>query len=149
MKKLADKNISIILINIILILAIIKICKITGFCFTIISLISPLFFGYCISWIIRPLIEKLKKLNKIIIINSNDIEFINEVSDDIIVLNKGSIILSENKENLFNYISSLEENNIEIPHIIEFIDLVRRIKKINLNLTLDIEKLVENIKEHV
>jgi len=95
------------------------------------------------------IIEKLKKLNKIIIINSNDIEFINEVSDDIIVLNKGSIILSENKENLFNYISSLEENNIEIPHIIEFIDLVRRIKKINLNLTLDIEKLVENIKEHV
>ena len=63
MKKLADKNISIILINIILILAIIKICKITGFCFTIISLISPLFFGYCISWIIRPLIEKLKKYN--------------------------------------------------------------------------------------
>jgi len=63
MKKLANKNILISLINILLIIAIIKICKITGFCFTIINLISPLFFGYCFAWIIRPIIEKMKKNN--------------------------------------------------------------------------------------
>lgn len=63
MKKLADKKILIILVNILLIIAIIKICKVTGFCLTIINLISPLFFGYVISWILRPIIEKLKRYN--------------------------------------------------------------------------------------
>lgn len=61
MKTLANKNLLITLINIILILLIIKICKITGFCLTIINLISPLFFGYCIAWLIRPIVLKLKK----------------------------------------------------------------------------------------
>lgn len=63
MKKLRDKNILITLLNVLLILYIIKICKITGFCFTILNLICPLFFGYCFAWIIRPIIEKLKKYN--------------------------------------------------------------------------------------
>lgn len=63
MKTLADKKTLITLINIILIICIIKICKITGFCLTIFNLISPLFFGYVIAWIIRPIIINLKKYN--------------------------------------------------------------------------------------
>ena len=63
MKKLADKKLLIILLNIILLIGIIKICKVTGFCLTIINLISPLFFGYVIAWVLRPLIDKLKKIN--------------------------------------------------------------------------------------
>lgn len=61
MKRLYNKNLLIILLNILLILIIIKVCKITGFCLTIIDLISPLFFGYIISWIIRPVSDFLKK----------------------------------------------------------------------------------------
>lgn len=61
MKRIDNKKLLIILLNILLILIIIKICKIMGFCLTIVDLISPLFFGYVIAWIIRPVIEWLKK----------------------------------------------------------------------------------------
>lgn len=61
MKKLESKKILIVLLNILLIFIIIKMCKIMGFCLTIIDLISPLFFGYVIAWIIRPVIEFLKR----------------------------------------------------------------------------------------
>lgn len=44
---------------------IIKLLKITGICCLIISILSPLFFGYIIYWILFPLIEKIK-FNKVL-----------------------------------------------------------------------------------
>ncbi len=61
MKCLSEKKLLIILLNILLLLVIVKLCKITGFCLTLLNLISPLFFGYVLAWIIRPVIEWLKK----------------------------------------------------------------------------------------
>lgn len=49
----------VLLIDIILVLYLIRECKITHFCCTIINLISPIFIGYIISWIIKPLVNKL------------------------------------------------------------------------------------------
>lgn len=104
--------------------------------------------GKSIKNLIR-LIKKLKELNRTIIICSNDTYFINEVSDDIIVLNKGSIVLNDSIENIFKYVSILEENNIEIPKIIEFIDIVKRKKQVCLNTTLDIKDIIKDIIRNV
>ncbi|MDD4706406.1 MAG: AI-2E family transporter [Bacilli bacterium] len=44
-----------VLINILLIIFIIEKFRILGFCYTIITLISPIFFGYALAWILKPL----------------------------------------------------------------------------------------------
>lgn len=50
-----------ILINFLLILVIIKECKLIGFCCTIINLVSPVFFGFAIAWLIKPVMLYLNK----------------------------------------------------------------------------------------
>ena len=52
------KKILLILLNFLLILIIIKECKLIGFCYTIISVISPLFIGYVIAWLLKPIMLK-------------------------------------------------------------------------------------------
>ena len=58
--KRTQVNILLSLLIILVSLYIIKLCKLTGMCYVIISLLSPLFFGYIISWILKPLISKIK-----------------------------------------------------------------------------------------
>jgi len=96
------------------------------------------------------LLKKLKReYNKTIIIISNDIEFIHEITDKIILLNQGQIILNiENKELLDNC-NILKENNMEIPKIINFIDMIKKSKKINLEPTNDINELIKDIYRNV
>ena len=50
-----------LLLIILVFLFIIKECKLIGFCFTIISLISPLFFGFVIAWLLKPIMLKINK----------------------------------------------------------------------------------------
>lgn len=55
------RKILIILLIILVFLFIIKECKLIGFCFTIISLISPIFFGYVIAWLLKPIMFKFNR----------------------------------------------------------------------------------------
>ncbi len=55
------KKILLILVNFLLILIIIKECKLIGFCYTILNLISPLFIGYVIAWLLKPIMLKINK----------------------------------------------------------------------------------------
>ena len=55
------KKILLILLNLLVFLIIIKECKLVGFCYTLITLISPLFFGYVIAWLIKPIMLKFNK----------------------------------------------------------------------------------------
>lgn len=101
----------------------------------------------------KNLIKLLKKLkreyNKNIIIISNDIEFIYELSDKIVLLNQGKIILNiKNKDLMANY-NILLENNIEIPKIINFIDIAKKSKQINLRPTNDLDELIKDIYRNV
>ena len=70
MMKIKDaylKKIFLILINILISIFIIKECKILGFCITILTLVSPIFFGYVIAWLLKPIMLKFnKKFNTII-----------------------------------------------------------------------------------
>lgn len=54
-------KIALIFLNILLFLLIIKECQIVGFCITLVSLISPLFFGYIIAWLLKPIMLYLNK----------------------------------------------------------------------------------------
>lgn len=58
-------NILIILLILLISIYIIRYLKIIGFCTIIFSILSPLFFGYIISWIVRPVLNKIK-FNRVI-----------------------------------------------------------------------------------
>ncbi len=101
----------------------------------------------------KNLIKLLKKLKreyqKTIIVISNDINFIYEISDNIVLINNGEVKLSVNCKELNNYYKVLKDNNMEVPLILEFINLVREEKNINLNSTNDINELIKEIYRNV
>ena len=51
----------IILVDILLLLVVIRECKITHFCCTIFNLISPVLVGYVIAWILKPIVNRLSR----------------------------------------------------------------------------------------
>lgn len=53
-------NIFITLLIILVTIYIIRILKLMGICCMILSILSPLFFGYVLSWIIKPIVDKIK-----------------------------------------------------------------------------------------
>ena len=97
----------------------------------------------------KNLIRLLKKLkreyNKTVIILSNDIEFIHELSDNIILLNKGEVVLNIKNNELLENCDKLKQVNMEIPKIIDFINMVKERKKIKLESTNDINELIKDI----
>lgn len=91
-------------------------------------------------------LTKIKKLqSKIIVIASNDIDFINRISDDIVVLKEGKVIKSEKKDEIFRNVNFFEEHNIVLPQITEFEDIVLREKGIRLGHRDDINDLIKDI----
>ena len=59
-------NILIILLIFLVSIYIIRILKLTGICCVFLSILSPLFFGYIISWIIKPIVDKIK-MNRVVV----------------------------------------------------------------------------------
>ena len=96
------------------------------------------------------LLVKIKeKYNKTIIVISNDINFVNKISDNIIMLKKGSVGLNIKKEYLINNVDKIKKGGMEIPKILEFINSVEKSKKIKLSYTDNIDELVSEIKNNV
>ena len=60
-KYLKIRKILLLLLITYLILLIIRMCNILEICCTIINLISPIFFGFAISWILKPIVLYLNK----------------------------------------------------------------------------------------
>ena len=89
---------------------------------------------------------KLKRMdNKIIIIASNDIDFVNRVSDNVIILEKGNVIKSENKSDVFRDVNFFDIHKISVPKIIEFEDFVLKEKNIRLGYRDEINDLIKDI----
>ena len=59
-------NILIILLIFLISIFIIRYLKIIGFCSILLSILKPLFYGFIISWILRPIVDKIK-CNRVII----------------------------------------------------------------------------------
>ena len=96
------------------------------------------------------LIKKLKNnYHKTIIIFTSDIEFAIRLTDNYIILKNGKICSSGNSKDLLNNIPRLKSSGIEIPRIIEFINVVNKKKNINLDMTFDIKELMKDIYRHV
>ena len=95
------------------------------------------------------LLRNLKaKYNKTIILISHDIEMVHQLSDHIILMNKGKVILEGNKFEVFKQVDVLKENGIAVPKIIEFSNLVKEKKGINIGLRDDINDLLKDIYRH-
>lgn len=102
-----------------------------------------------IEYLIK-LIKKLKNnYHKTIIIFTSDIEFAIRLTDNYIILKNGKIYSSGTSKELLNNVPKLKSSGIEIPRIVEFINVVNKKKNINLDMTFDIKELMKDIYRHV
>ena len=93
------------------------------------------------------LIKKIKeKYNKTIIIITNDINFVMKLEGNILLLKKGKVNLDITSDKLLDNIDKLKRSGMEVPSIINFINRCDKIKNKKFTKTLDIDKLVEEIK---
>ena len=94
---------------------------------------------------ILKLLKRIKcKYKKTIIIFSNDIDFIYELSDYVYVLNKGKIVLHGDKYKVFTN-KILEKYNIELPDIVKLTDEFKKISKCNIPNRDNISDLIKDI----
>ena len=71
------------------------------------------------------LIRTLKnRYKKTIILVSHDVDLIHQISDKIIVLNDGKVVLDGNKYDVFKHEAELKKYGIKLPKAIEFSNLV-------------------------
>lgn len=102
----------------------------------------------------RKLLIKLIRMmqmryGKEIVIVSNNIDFIFPFVDYYYVVNKDSIVLEGDKEIFYINQDKLKDYNVDIPQIVEFINLVFRKKSIILHHRNDIKDLMKDIYRSV
>lgn len=88
-----------------------------------------------------------EKYNKTVIIITNDINFVMKLNSNILLLKKGKVALDITSDKLLDNIDILKKSNMFIPLILDFIKNAERIKNKKFTKTLDIEKLVREIKD--
>ncbi len=99
--------------------------------------------------IVIKLIKQLKhKYKKTIIISSNDINLLYELTDNIIILKNGRLKVYMETAKALQDVEILEKLNIEIPDLVNF-TLKARLKKIRLLHHRDILDLIKDIYKHV
>lgn len=94
-RKYNSLNILIYLLIALVSIYIIRMLKITGLCCIFLSILSPLFFGYIIAWIIRPIVDKIK-CNRVISTSIIYLLFIGIII--LILLNIIPLIIKESKQ---------------------------------------------------
>ncbi len=94
---------------------------------------------------------KMMKLryNKTIVIVSSDTDVLHTVSDQVLVLNEGRIVTSGDKYTIFGDYDLLNKYHINIPKIIEFSNLVKHKKNINIGYRDDINDLMKDVYRYV
>ena len=94
------------------------------------------------------IIKLLKnRYHKTVIIVSNDTDMLHKISDHIVLLDKGKIILEGSKYEVFK--QDIEKYGIKKPKIIEFEELVYKEKKIKIGLRDDINDLMKDVYRYV
>ncbi len=92
------------------------------------------------------LIRLLKnRYNKTIIIISHDIDFIHSISDYVILLDNGQVILTGNKYDTLGNPDVLKKYNLPIPKVIEFSYKVLKNKGIKMGYRDDLNDLLKDI----
>ena len=94
------------------------------------------------------LIKALKETyNKTIIIVSNNVNLLYEITDNIVILRRGHILASGETTSVYQSNSILKED-IDIPDLIKFINLAKS-KKVKLSYHRDIRDLIKDVYKHV
>ncbi|MDD2203007.1 MAG: ATP-binding cassette domain-containing protein [Bacilli bacterium] len=101
----------------------------------------------------KKLLHLLKKLRnrykKTVIIVSHDVDMLNLIADDIIVMDKGKVVASGTKREVFKNTSLFEKYGLNLPKIVEFIGKVRKEKGIKLGNHTDVKDLIKDIYRNV
>ena len=96
------------------------------------------------------IIRKLKlRYGKTIIIVSHDTNFLLQIVDFVYLLENGTVSLSGDKYKVLSDESKLKDNNILVPDILAFSNLVMKKKNIRLGYRDDINDLIKDIYRHV
>lgn len=92
------------------------------------------------------LVKMLKnRYNKLIIIASNDLEFVHKVADKICVLYDKKLVLEGSKYEVFQNEKLLNQYSLSVPSIIKFENLVLKKKGIKLGYRDEINDLIKDI----
>ena len=95
------------------------------------------------------LLKLLKeKYHKTIIIASNDDNLLYEITDNIIILQKGHILIHDQTTKVYQDIDFLKNHHLEIPNLIQFTALAKE-KKVKLSYHRDIRDLIKDVYKHV
>lgn len=96
------------------------------------------------------LIRMLKtRYNRTIIVISHDIDFVHGISDNVILLDKGSLILTGTKYDILANPEALQYYHIEMPKVVEFSYKVLKNKGIKMGYRDDINDLLKDIYRYV
>jgi energy-coupling factor transport system ATP-binding protein len=96
------------------------------------------------------LIRRLKYFyRKTVIVISHDVDMLYQIADFVHILNKGELIASGSKYEVFNDIELLLENNISIPKVAAFTRKVYDKKGLNLGKYYEINDLIKMVYKHV
>ena len=89
------------------------------------------------------------RYNKTIIIASCDTDIALDSADEVIYLEKGKLIFKGDKFDLFTNKKLYENANIDEPKLIQFSNLVKKEKNINIGFRDDINDLIKDIYRFV
>lgn len=96
------------------------------------------------------LIRKLKlRLNKTIILISHDIELVHHVSDYVVVMDSGKVVIEGDKYSVFKEEELLKKIGLKVPKIIEFSNRVLDKKGIKIGYRDEINDLIKDIYRYV
>ncbi|MCI8778329.1 MAG: ATP-binding cassette domain-containing protein [Bacilli bacterium] len=99
---------------------------------------------------LKRLIKNLKSnFGKTIIIISRDVEFIHALSDEVIVMNDGKILIWGNKYEVFKTTDLLRDYCLPIPKTMEFSSIVLDKKNIKIGYRDEINDLLKDIYRYV
>jgi energy-coupling factor transport system ATP-binding protein len=95
------------------------------------------------------LIKMLKtRFNKTFIIASNDLDFVNKVSDEVFVLYDKKVVMHGSKYDVFKREDDLKKYGVSTPNIIKFENLTLNKKNIRLGYRDEINDLIKDIYRH-
>ena len=98
---------------------------------------------------ILKIVKKLQEVKgKIIVIASNDVDFIYQYTNNVLILENGRILIQEDTSKVFQNINFLESHNLDIPDLVRFTKLAKD-KKVRLSYHKDILDLIKDVYKHV
>ena len=95
------------------------------------------------------LIKALKnKYNKTVIISSNDVNILYELTDNIIILGNKNVLYEGKTKDIYQDINVIEDKKVDIPDLVKFTYLAKN-KKVKLSYHTDILDLIKDVYKHV